>query len=338
MSANITNFIGIDISKLKVDVAIIINNDKSSIVSETFENNLEGMKKLSSFIEKKHQLDLSHTIFCMEHTGIYNRCILNYLTEKQCMIWLEMPVQIIKSMGVQRGKSDKMDAQKIALYAYKNKEDIKLWQPKRLVINEINELLTLRERLITSENALKVPIEEIKQIGDKSTATMVYSYCKKSLQAIQKDLSDVNDKLDDIVNNDQNVKRLYDLSTSVPGIGKITALKLICYTNEFSTYVNGKQLACYCGVAPFEHSSGSSVKGKTRVSNMANKPLKTVLHLGALSVIRSNGELKEYYLRKVAEGKNKMSVINAVRNKMLLRLSAVVSRGTPYEKCFAYAK
>ena len=338
MSANITNFIGIDISKLKVDVALIKNNDKSSIVSETFENNVKGMKKLSNFIEKIHQLDLQQTIFCMEYTGIYNRCILNYLTEKQCLIWLEMPVQIIKSIGLQRGKSDKIDSQRIALYAYKNKEDIKLWQPKRLVINEIQELLTLRERLITSENALKVPIEDIKSIGDKSTATLVYAHCKKSLKAIQKDLEDVNEKLDDIVNNDQNVKRLFGLSTSIPGIGKIIALKMICYTNEFTTYTNGKQLACYCGVAPFEHSSGSSVRGKTRVSNMANKPLKTVLHLGALSVIRSNGELKEYYLRKVAEGKNKMSVINAVRNKMLLRLSAVIKRGTPYEKCFAYAK
>ena len=335
MSANITNFIGIDISKLKVDVALIKNNDKSSIVSETFENNVKGMKKLSNFIEKIHQLDLQQTIFCMEYTGIYNRCILNYLTEKQCLIWLEMPVQIIKSIGLQRGKSDKIDSQRIALYAYKNKEDIKLWQPKRLVINEIQELLTLRERLITSENALKVPIEDIKSIGDKSTATLVYAHCKKSLKAIQKDLEDVNEKLDDIVNNDQNVKRLFGLSTSIPGIGKIIALKMICYTNEFTTYTNGKQLACYCGVAPFEHSSGSSVRGKTRVSNMANKPLKTVLHLGALSVIRSNGELKEYYLRKVAEGKNKMSVINAVRNKMLLRLAAVIRRGTPYEKCFA---
>lgn len=335
MSANITNFIGIDISKLKVDVAIIINNDKSSIVSETFENNVGGMKKLSSFIEKMHQLDLSQTIFCMEHTGIYNRCLLNYLTEKQCLIWVEMPVQIIKSMGIQRGKSDKIDARRIALYAYKNKEDIKLWQPKRKVISEIQELLTLRERLIITENMLQVPIDEIKSIGDKGTASMLHSYCKKSLNAIQKDLAEVNDKLDDIIKNEQNVKRLFDLSTSVPGIGKITALKLICYTNEFSAYVNGKQLACYCGVAPFEHNSGSSVKGKTRVSNMANKSLKTVLHLGALSVIRSKGELKEYYLRKVAEGKNKMSVINAVRNKMLLRLSAVINRGTPYEKNFA---
>lgn len=334
MAANITNFIGIDISKLKVDVALIKNNDKSSIVSEIFENNAEGLKKLLNFIEKMHRLNLSQTLFCMEYTGIYNRCILNYLTEKQCLIWLEMPMQIINSMGVKRGKSDKIDARKIALYAYKNKEDIKLWQPKRDVINKIHELLTLRDRLIETENILKVPINEINSIGDKSTAVLVHSHCKKSLNAIQKDLTEVNDKLDDIVNNDQNVKRLYDLSTSVPGIGKVTALKLICYTNEFSTYYSGKQLACYCGVAPFEHSSGSSVKGKTRVSNMANKQLKTVLHLGAMSAVRSKGELKVYYLRKVAEGKNKMSVINAVRNKMLLRLSVVIKRGTPYVKCF----
>ena len=155
---------------------------------------------------------------------------------------------------------------------------------------------------------------------------------QKVFVIIEKDLENIDKELDDIIKNDPRLKEIYELSTSVPGIGKITALSLICYTNEFNSYHTGKQLACYCGVAPFEHSSGSSVRGKTRVSHMANKPLKRLLYLGAMAAIKSNGELKAYYVRKVSEGKNKMSVLNAIRNKMVLRLTAVIKRGTPYQQ------
>ena len=106
---------------------------------------------------------------------------------------------------------------------------------------------------------------------------------------------------------------------------------MLYFTNEFKLYANAKQLACYCGVAPFEHTSGTSVKGKSRVSNFANKRLKKLLHLVAMSTLSSNRELSQYYERKVGGGKNKMLVINAIRNKILQRLCAVIKRGTPYQ-------
>lgn len=131
---------------------------------------------------------------------------------------------------------------------------------------------------------------------------------------------------------DVEIQRMLKLIVSVPGIGPVTGLKLICYTNEFTACSNGKQLACYVGVAPFEHTSGSSVRHKSRVSPIANKRLKAVLHMGAMSAIRlKNGELGRYYQRKVAEGKNKMLALNAIKNKIILRVMAVMKRGTPYK-------
>ena len=338
MGTNITNFVGIDVSKLKIDVAIIKNNDKSSITNSIFENNIKGMQKLSKFLQKENKLDMAATLICIEHTGIYNRCLLNYISKKNCLIWVEMPVKIIKSMGLQRGKSDKLDAQKIALYAYKNHEDAELWQPKSEVLQQIQDLLSLRDRLIQARNSFEVPIKELKSIGDKKSSSLLYKSCKTSLSAIEKDLEDINKQLAELINQDENLKKLHEITTSVTGIGNITSLALMCYTNAYQNYKEGKQLACYCGVAPFEHSSGTSVRGKTRVNHMANKDLKRLLHLGALAAVRSKGEFKDYYSRKLAEGKNKMSVINAIRNKMLLRVAAVVRRGTPYEKNFVFAR
>ena len=326
-----TNFVGIDVSKSKFDLALIKGQDKDHVIQRVFDNAHKGIKTMSKFLEKEHHVQLSETIFCMEFTGVYCRPLTRFFVEKDCHVWIEMPVNIIRSLGLQRGKNDRVDAHRIALYAYKNRDDIKLWKPQRDVILQLRDLLALRERLITSQKALTNPIEELIAMGNKSAAASVRKNCQKTLSAIENEIGQIDKNLDDIIKNDPQLQELFKLATSVPGVGKLTALFMICFTNEFSMYTNPKQLACYCGVAPFEHSSGSSVRGRTRVSHMANKVLKRMLHMGAMSVIAKDPELSDYYRRKVAQGKNKMLVINAVRNKVIHRLCAVIKRGYVYQ-------
>ena len=325
------NFIGIDVSKAKFDLALIKDCDKEHVIQAVFENTQKGIRTMTRFLEKECQIQLSDTLFCMEFTGIYCSPLTTFMTEKECNVWLEMPVNIIRSLGLQRGKNDRVDARRIALYAYKNKEDVKLWKPQRDAILKLRDLLSLRERLISSRKALMAPIDELIAMGDKNGAARVRKGCKMTLSSIDKEIEQIDKDLDDTVKDDPQLKELYNLATSVPGVGKYTALFMICFTNEFSIYNNPKQLACYCGVAPFEHSSGSSVKGRTRVSHMANKVLKRMLHMGAMSVITRDPELRDYYQRKIALGKNKMLVINAVRNKIIHRLCAVIKRGYEYQ-------
>jgi len=95
---------------------------------------------------------------------------------------------------------------------------------------------------------------------------------------------------------------------------------------------DARKLACYCGVAPFEYSSGTSIKGKTRVHHMANKKLKCNLHMASLTAIKLDEEIKTYYERKVAEGKSKLSVLNAVKNKLLARVVACVNNQRMYRR------
>jgi transposase len=324
------NFIGIDISKSTFDFALIKENNLSLHISDEVSNDHSGIVKLEEFL-KKQGLNMEETLFCMEHTGIYCRLLSHYLTERKYHVWLEMPVQIIRSLGIQRGKNDHVDAKRIAEYACLKKDKAVLWQPPREIVIQINDLLTLRDRLIESRKSLKQPIKEFKDAGFKDAAKLIESRCINTLKAIDKEIRQIEKDLDDLINKDSNLKKLYKLSISVPGIGKITALALLYFTNEYTLYTNGKQLSCYCGVAPFEHTSGTSVKGKARVSNFANKRLKKLLHLVAMSTLSSNRELSQYYKRKVGEGKNKMLVINAIRNKILQRLCAVMKRGTPYQ-------
>lgn len=325
------NFVGIDVSKSKFDLALIRNMDKDHVIQGVFDNTQKGIKSMSKFLDKEHQVGLSETIFCMEFTGVYCRPLTRFLVAHECHVWLEMPVNIIRSLGLQRGKNDRIDAHRIALYAYKNRDDIKLWKPQRDVILRLRDMLALRERLITAKKSLEMPIEELIVMGDKDGAAIVRKNCQKTLSSIKKEIEGIDKNLDDTIKDDPQLKELFKLASSVPGVGKYTALFMICFTNEFSMYTNPKQLACYCGVAPFEHSSGSSIRGRTRVSHMANKVLKRMLHMGAMSVISRDPELKTYYQRKIAQGKNKMLVINAVRNKIIHRLCAVIKRGYEYQ-------
>lgn len=130
----------------------------------------------------------------------------------------------------------------------------------------------------------------------------------------------------------QALKNLYRLITSVVGIGFVTAINLIIHTNGFTMLKDTRKLACYCGVAPFEYSSGSSVKGRTKVHFMANKKLKCNLHMASLTAVKLDADLKHYYERKVADGKSKMSVLNAVKNKLLARVVACVNNQREYVK------
>jgi transposase len=161
-------------------------------------------------------------------------------------------------------------------------------------------------------------------------AKLLSKAIKKSIEAIEKDLKSVESKITEIVNADANLKQLYKLTASVVGIGFVTAINLLIHTNGFTILKDSRKLACYCGVAPFEYSSGSSVRGKTKVHSMANKKLKCNLHMASLTAVKLDVDLKRYYERKVAEGKNKMSVLNAVKNKLLARVVACVNNQKEY--------
>jgi transposase len=155
---------------------------------------------------------------------------------------------------------------------------------------------------------------------------------RKTMNGLDQDLKAIEAQMKDVIDGDDELKKLFDLVTSVVGIGFVTAVNLIVYTNEFKLFTNHRQLPCYSGIAPFEHKSGSSIRGRTRVSHLANKKMKKYLHMASLTGIKKDEGLKTYYERKVAEGKSKMSVINAVRNKLLARVFAVVNRGLAYQK------
>ena len=331
MKKDYKHFLGVDVSKKTLDLALILNHDKNSIVYTKINNTAVSIRGLSNWLTE-NGVDFDDVLLCMEFTGVYNRPLLNFIMKKNCAVWLVMPVAIKRSIGLQRGKNDKVDAKRIAIYACMFQQDYKPWKPASENITLLKDLISLRQRLIKSEKILRAPIKELKAMKEIRSVKAIEQNCKGAINQLQKDLKAVQNRIQEIITSDTNLITNYKLLLSIPGIGPFTALDLICYTNNFEYYNEGKQLACYAGTAPFEHTSGTSIRGKTRVSNMANHNLKTNLTLGAWAVIRANGFLRKYYERKLAEGKEKMSVINAVRNKLIHIATAVIRNQTPIDK------
>lgn len=325
-----SNFLGIDVSKEYFDAVVILNSDKNNTIHNQFTNDSKGLKELISWL-KSYQSNAQNTLACLEHTGLYGKTIIQHLLAKEFNVWVEMSLKIIRSLGVQRGKNDKVDAQRIAFYAMKNQEEAQFYQPPRKVVDTIRKLLTLREHLVKTKALLIKNTNELKGF-EPELAKLNEKYSKSTIQGIEKDLKNIEKELDKVIEDDEKLSNLFEKATSVVGIGKVTALLLICFTNEFTMYENPRQLACYCGVVPFEYSSGKSVRAKPKVHYMANKTLKKQLHMCALSSITAKGELKDYFERKVAEGKNKMLVINNIRNKLIHRVCACVRDNKLYER------
>lgn len=323
------HFLGIDVSKDYFDAVVILDGNKEKSIHSQFVNDYKGIKSLCKWL-KEQGSSFENTLVCLEHTGMYGKLIINYLISFKFNIWLEMSLKIIRSIGLQRGKNDKIDAERIAYYAMKNQDEALIYVAPRKIIEQLKKLISLREHLVTTRAMLLRNNKELK--GFEPELSKIHTkFCKSTVKGLETDLINIEKELDNIIKSDENLSNVYEKSTSVTGVGKVTAISLICYTNEFKMYETPRQLACYCGVVPFEYTSGKSVRAKPRVHYMANKKLKKQLHMCAISSIRAQGDLKDYFERKVAEGKNKMLVINNVRNKLIHRICACIRNNKNYE-------
>lgn len=327
---NVTNFVGIDVSKQTLDAALIVKLNKATIHHQQFSNDEKGCKQLHAWIKKQTGSEDGLTVICMEHTGIYNWKLLDFLCKTKMIVWLEMALQIKMSMGIQRGKTDKLDAMRIALFAYKHREDIKVWKPSSDRVKNLQLLMTSRERILRALNMLQVPIDEATAVGDHTMIRLLEKASKPAITALRKALEKTEVQLTEQLQKDETLKHFYDLLTSVKGIGRVIAVYLIVYTKGFTRLTNKRQLGSYTGVVPFKHQSGTSIKKKDRTDRMTNSTLRKVVAMGAKSAMNFDPELKQYAQRKMKEGKDYVWCVTAVSNKLLARALACVNNNRKY--------
>lgn len=328
MKKNYQFFIGVDVSKEKLDYCIVQESGSLQYESGIVANTEKGIKHLLTIL-KKSNITTARTLFCMENTGVYSMPLCYWLQSTQFDYWVESALQIKRAKGISRGKNDRTDAKDIALYAIAHLHLLNLSTLPENDFIELRLLLAEREKLIKAIGAFKATKENEKFLPAVLLKTTLM-HSKRTVQLLQKQLIAVEKSIQGLIDKNPLFKTQEKLLLSIPGVGKQTAANLIVTTNAFTSFKNWRQFACYCGVAPFEYRSGSSIKKKTRVSHLANKKMKSLLNMAALSAKKSDTELKEYYAKKVKEGKNKMSVLNAIRCKIISRAFAVIARNNPF--------
>ena len=321
-------FVGIDVSKKWLDFAAFVPGT-GIIYDSRCANTSSGSAKVLKELRKFCIVATDELLFCLEHTGIYCAPFLEFSGKLGLSVWQESAFKIKKTQSL-RGKSDAMDAARIAEYAYRYKDHVRLWKTEPLELQRLRELLALRERLMRAVTMLAVPKGEAQATGKKVAVADLKKFSDPAIKKLKGQIKDVEKEIDTLVAANPDYSANMALIRSIPGVGRMTALSLILFTRNFSLFDDPRKLACYCGVAPFEYTSGSSVRGRNKVSHFANKDLKKILHMAAMSAIRKNTEIKAYFIRKVEEGKNKMTVINAVRNKLLHCIMAIIKRQTPW--------
>lgn len=332
---NYSHYIGIDISKNTLDIVLLNSNEKLIYKHFKIENSKEAIAEFINIL-KKEELHISNVIFCCENTGIYTYILSDYLSLKKIDLWVVSAIEIKRSKGISRGKNDKTDARDIAFYSLRNIDKLQLYKTSDRSIQELKVLNSEREKIVksiklfsmTSENENFIPAKILK--STKKINEKIIKNLKKSLQDIEKQMKT-------IIFSNEELNNQYQLIKSIPGIGGQTAIYIIIVTKGFDSFKNWRQLACYSGIAPFEYSSGSSIKGRTKVSHLADKKMKSLLHMCALTAIKYDPQLKEYYNKKKAEGKNSMLVLNNIRCKLISRVFAVINRETSYINTYKFA-
>jgi len=157
------------------------------------------------------------------------------------------------------------------------------------------------------------------------------------IEELSRQIKAIEKEMERIIEETAEIKKNYQLATSVKGVGLILGVSLLVYTDNFSKFETWRQFASYAGTAPFDYQSGSSIKRAKQVHCIANKRMKVLLSNAAASSIQHDPEMRLYYQKKIKEGKHKMQVQNIIRNKTIARVFATVKRGTPYVDIASFA-
>lgn len=317
--------IGVDVSKLKLDVHCY-GQSESLIVS----NDNKGLKGFLKWIKRKVSKEIKSVMVVMEYTGIYTYGLEQFLQQHEIAYVKRPALDIKRSVGMKRGKTDKADARMISQYGWYRRDELKPMRPVSDNQQQLQQLMSHRDKLVTDKASYQARIKELKgQLGDKLSLCIIES-TEYVMQVLEIEIKEVKTAIGELIASDDELRINYELATSVQGIGFVTAVHMLIVTENFTRFADPRKFACYSGVAPFEHTSGSSIRGRTKTSQLANKKIKSLLTLAAICAVKHDPGLKSKYEQKIKEGKAKMCALNIIRYKLIERIFAVIKRQTPY--------
>lgn len=328
---NVTETVGIDVSKMTLDVSIYHLGQHRQ-----FSNDTKGYLAILKWL-KRQELIMPATLFCFEHTGWYCILLSFFLHEQGINYCCVNPIEIKRSIGLRRGKSDKADSKGIAYFAWLRREELECSVPPPANIIELQRMMSLREQLVKQSTALKNLQEGMLPLVSNVSQDRSVILIGQSLHHLEKQIRQIERAMESLIKESTEMRRNYKLSKTVKGVGQVLAIQMLLHTHNYTRFENWRQFASYCGLVPYPFQSGTSIHGRNKTHPISDRKMKSLLSMSACSAIQHDKELQSYYQRRIEEGKHKMVAFNIIRNKIVARIFATVRRGTPYVELNQFA-
>ena len=324
--------LGIDVSQKELVVCLGRMHDDwtPELYSHgTFANSKKGFDAMVKWVEKL-TTETTSIRYVMEATGVYHESLAYYLEGKSHEVSIILPNKIsnyFKTLEV-KTKTDKTDSEVIARFGLERKLD--QWKRPKQIFKSLKQLTRERDQTVEMRTMAKNQLhaERAEAFPNPSSVTRIKSlitFLDKQVAAILKEIAAA-------ISQDKEVKSSIEIICSIPGIGRLTAATVLAETNGFELIRNKRQLTSYAGLDVREKQSGTSVKGKPRISKKGNRHLRKAMHLPALAAIRHEKRFKAVFVRLVSKHGIKMKAAVAVQRKLLEMIYTVYSKNTPYDK------
>ena len=316
-----TFHVGIDVSKLSLDACFLTCEDKKR--HKRFANSAAGWAQLLNWVSALAKEQPCH--FALEATGAYSEGLSLFLSEQKQKLSVVNPARVrhaALAAGI-ASKTDKLDASVIALFCRLHNPP--LWQPPAPEFRKLAALVRRRENLLDSaqqeKNRLDQPALE-KEV--RASLTRQARFLEREIKHVEKDIAAH-------VQSHPHLASDAGLLESIPGIGKLTAQKILAELGDARAFDSSGSAAAYAGLSPQQHQSGTSVRKKTRLSKKGNPHLRKAMYLPTVTALSHNPLVRAFYDRLVAAGKPKMVALGAAMRKLLMIAVGVLRSGKPFD-------
>lgn len=314
--------LGIDIAKETFDVCMTIEGKNRQA---QFENNAAGFKRLGHWISKYTPVKV-HA--CLEATGQFGEALSEYLYQEGYQVSVVNPARIkaYASSKLRRNKTDKADAELIALYCLR--EQPALWTPPPASFKDLQALVRRYEDLQTT------CLQEKNRLKSGTSQSVVVADLQEHLAYLEEKMALILQAIQAHIESYPKLKQRQDLLVSIPGIGKLTASKLLGEIRDVCDFADARQLAAYAGVTPRNFVSGTSIHKKPRMTKMGNANLRKILYMPAISAKRFNPIIHAFCLRLLEAGLTPMQAVGAAMRKLLHLIFGILKSGQPSDPNF----
>lgn len=320
------NVIGIDVSKNKLDCLWLRDLTTGKAKSKVVSNQPDGYQALMAWAEKHLGCSVAEIGFVMEATGIYHEALAYALSAAGARVAVVNPARIrdyAKSLG-ERSKNDRRDSYVIAHYGCT--QQLTGWQPEP---PEVRELKALLARLEAVEKDVQREANRLEKATLGQASTVVIDSIRSMYAALQAERQRLERLIDDHIDGHPTLKQDADLLKSIPGIGPVLS-RYLMVTYRSRAFHSAAQMAAYLGVVPVTYESGSSVRGRPRLSKSGSSVIRAKLYLPAVVASRCNRQARELYQRLLKNGKAKMSALGAVMRKLVHMCFGVLKHQQAY--------